>query len=228
MLTTAVWRCGAGSSAGPPQEQGCHAGSELWCSKQKSICANNEVAVPTTLRTTVRQGCNYLDVQGQVPQSGAQLSKPSVIVTQRTGAQEAALFSSLTGHHPDTPFSAPNHPSCQLRAHLPVVYWLMKSEMANSATTNGFPNSTLLFVRFRFPSHVFLTSRKGGPLRFPLKLIFFLFFSLFWKIQNIEFPPSWNFVCSLHLSSENCEGVSTATRHTGKNTASWWVYLPHR
>lgn len=227
MLTTAVWRCGAGSSVGPPQEQGCHAGSELWCSKQKSICANNEVAVPTTLRTTVRQGSNYLDVQGQVPQSGAQLSKPSVIVTQRTGAQEAALFSSLTGH-PDTPFSAPNHPSCRLRAHLPVVYWLMKSEMVNSATTNGFPNSTLLFVRFRFPSHVFLTSRKGGPLRFPLKLIFFLFFSLFWKIQNIEFPPSWHFVCSLHLSSENCEGVSTATRHTGKNTASWWVYLPHR
>lgn len=55
-------------------------------------------------------------------QSGAQLSKPWVIiVTQRTGTREASLLSSLAGHHPDAPVSVPNNPSCRLRAHLPVV-----------------------------------------------------------------------------------------------------------
>lgn len=76
----------------PRRSRGWDAGTEPWCSKQKSICNNNEVVVPTMLGTTVLQNCNYLDVQGQVPQSGAHLSKLSIITIQRTDTQETTLY----------------------------------------------------------------------------------------------------------------------------------------
>jgi len=92
----------------PRRSRGWDAGTEPCCSQQKSICNNNEAAVPTMLGTTVSQNCNYLDVQGLVPQSAAQLSDLSITNTKSRHTRNYFIFFSfLTGHHADTLISAP-------------------------------------------------------------------------------------------------------------------------
>lgn len=91
------------------------------------------------------------------------------------------LFFLLTGYHPDTLISAPNHPSC----HFPVVYPLKKIKMSNLGIINMytevqhvFHNSVLLL-----PSSVsqFFICRQEK--RSPITLILGSYTSfLFWKI----------------------------------------------
>lgn len=129
----------------PQSSGGWDAGTEPWCSKQKSICSNNEIVVPTMPCTTVLQNCNYLVVQGQVPQSDAQLSKLPITITQRTDTGKLLYtFSSLTGHHPDSLTSAPNRPSCCF----PVVYLLMKIKMSNLGIINIYRSPIFSLTEF--------------------------------------------------------------------------------
>lgn len=127
--------------------------------------------------------CNYLDVQGQVPQSGAQLSKLSIIIAQRTQTQATIswFFSFLRGYHPDTLLSAPNHPSC----HFPIVYPLMKIKMSGLGIINictevqhVFHNSVVLLPSFVSQFFICRQEERSSIILILGRQISFLF----WKI----------------------------------------------
>lgn len=90
------------------------------------------------------------------------------------------FFPSLTGHHPETLLSAPNHPSCWPCDRFPVVELLMKRGTANPGITNVFHNS--VFCSVLFPSYVLTARRKGGPLPWSLEVTFLFMCILFRKI----------------------------------------------
>lgn len=112
------------------------------------------------LCTTVLQNCNYLDVQGHVPQSGAQLSKCSII-TQRTDTEETTWYFFFPPNKP----SSWKPPTCTKSSFLPLFcYLLMKMKMPNLGFINRNRSQISYWIVRGLPSLVFTARRKGDPL----------------------------------------------------------------
>lgn len=141
-----------------------------------------------------------------MPQSGAQLSKLSIIIAQRTETQETILcfFCFLTGYHPDTLISAPSLLSC----HFPIVYPLMRTKISNLGIIYTEVQHVFIIQSYCFPIlfPVFYLQTGEKELHYldPWKLnLFFVFEDLkYFTSDVLEFFLSSPLICC-----EHCEGI---------------------